>query len=179
MKLPRFWGGIKTQTRILFPNIFYGLGIREPFLVCLVFSLQNVWFKAKKSVITKDDDASKKCLRACVTVSRQLFSVSSLRTYWREAFFLFTKLFSTQNLIPQSALKFWPLEKLKTLPQKSFLSVIRKPSIFGKSEGNWKKFFFSSCNIPFKGLFLLLFMLVDDLQNVYFGKAKKDDIINY
>ena len=52
------------------------------------------------------------------------FSVSSLRTYWRdeeegrEAFFLFTKLFSTQNLIPQSALKFWPLEKLKTLPPK-------------------------------------------------------------
>ena len=124
MKLPRFWGGIKTQTRILFPNIFYGLGIKEPFLVCLVFSLQNVWFKAKQSVITKDDDASKKCLRACVTVSRQLFSVSSLRTYWRdeeegrEAFFLFTKLFSTQNLIPQSALKFWPLEKLKTLPPK-------------------------------------------------------------
>ena len=90
----------------------YGLGIKEPFLVCLVFSLQNVLFKAKQSVITKDDDASKKCLRACVTVSRQLFSVSSLRTYWRdeeegrEAFFLFTKLFSTQNLIPQSALKF-------------------------------------------------------------------------
>ena len=147
MKLPRFWGGIKTQTRILFPNIFYliwnGLGIKEPFLVCLVFSLQNVWFKAKQSVITKDDDASKKCLRACVTVSRQLFSVSSLRTYWREAFFLFTKLFSTQNLIPQSALKFWPLEKLKTFhPQKSFLSVIRKPSYLEESEGNWKNFFF-------------------------------------
>ena len=178
MKLPRFWGGIKTQTRILFPNIFYliwnGLGIKEPFLVCLVFSLQNVWFKAKQSVITKDDDASKKCLRACVTVSRQLFSVSSLRTYWREAFFLFTKLFSTQNLIPQSALKFWPLEKLKTFhPQKSFLSVIRKPSYLEKSEGNWKKFFFLHAIFHSKAYFCSFSCLLTTCKTFTLAKQKK------
>ena len=112
------------------------------------------------------------------------FLPSDLQETWkkkrREAFFLFTKLFSTQNLIPQSALKFWPFENLKTFPQKSFLGVIRKPS-WGESQKGIEKedfFFFMQYSIQ-RLIFVFLFMLVDDLQNVYFGKPKKDDIINY